>query len=41
MILNYLFRHIAENHDLQARYTWELNDVVVWDNRSVLHCKLS
>jgi len=35
--LEYLFRHIAENHDLQVRYRWDKNDVAIWDNRSVFH----
>ncbi|EJU05599.1 taurine catabolism dioxygenase [Dacryopinax primogenitus] len=35
--LDYLFRHIAENHDLQGRYRWEKDDLAIWDNRVVLH----
>ncbi|KZO95843.1 taurine catabolism dioxygenase [Calocera viscosa TUFC12733] len=35
--LEYLFRHIAENHDLQVRYRWAQNDVAIWDNRAVFH----
>ena len=36
-ILAYLFRHISENHDLQVRYKWALNDVAIWDNRATFH----
>jgi len=35
--LEYLFRHIAENHDLQVRYRWDQDDVAIWDNRSAFH----
>ncbi|KAF9005149.1 hypothetical protein BDQ17DRAFT_1353911 [Cyathus striatus] len=36
-ILKYLALHISENHDLQVRYRWKLNDVAIWDNRVTLH----
>ncbi|KAJ7582055.1 taurine catabolism dioxygenase TauD TfdA [Mycena floridula] len=36
-MLNYLTRHISENHDLQVRYRWSPNDVAIWDNRCTLH----
>jgi len=36
-LLEYLFRHISENHDIQVRYKWKLNDLAIWDNRCVLH----
>jgi hypothetical protein len=36
-LLEYLFRHIAENHDLQVRYRWGKNDVAIWDNRCTFH----
>ena len=36
-LLDYLFRHVSENHDLQVRYRWGLNDVAIWDNRSNYH----
>jgi alpha-ketoglutarate-dependent taurine dioxygenase len=36
-ILDYLFRHIAENHDFQVRYRWGKNDVAIWDNRCTFH----
>jgi len=36
-VLDYLFRHISENHDLQVRYRWEKNDVAIWDNRCTFH----
>ncbi|KDQ07035.1 hypothetical protein BOTBODRAFT_120633 [Botryobasidium botryosum FD-172 SS1] len=36
-VLDYLFRHVAENHDLQVRFKWEKDDVAIWDNRCTLH----
>lgn len=36
-ILEYLFRHVSQNHDLQVRFKWNKNDVTIWDNRSVFH----
>ncbi|KAL0952677.1 hypothetical protein HGRIS_006920 [Hohenbuehelia grisea] len=36
-ILAYLFRHISENHDLQVRYRWSVNDIAIWDNRATFH----
>jgi alpha-ketoglutarate-dependent taurine dioxygenase len=36
-VLAYLTRHISENHDLQVRYRWGVNDVAIWDNRCALH----
>jgi Taurine catabolism dioxygenase TauD, TfdA family len=36
-ILDYLTRHISENHDLQVRFKWNKNDIAIWDNRSVFH----
>ncbi|EKM53412.1 uncharacterized protein PHACADRAFT_125125 [Phanerochaete carnosa HHB-10118-sp] len=36
-LLDYLFRHISENHDLQVRYKWGVNDVAIWDNRATFH----
>ncbi|THH14663.1 hypothetical protein EW146_g5697 [Bondarzewia mesenterica] len=36
-VLDYLFRHVSENHDLQVRYRWRPNDVAIWDNRSTFH----
>ena len=36
-ILEYLFRHISQNHDLQVRFKWNKNDIAIWDNRSVFH----
>ncbi|KAF8530255.1 taurine catabolism dioxygenase [Hysterangium stoloniferum] len=37
VLLDFLFRHISENHDMQVRYRWDLNDVAIWDNRSTYH----
>ncbi|KAL0576008.1 hypothetical protein V5O48_005975 [Marasmius crinis-equi] len=36
-LLEYLARHVSENHDLQVRYRWNKNDVAIWDNRSAFH----
>ncbi|KAJ3775196.1 hypothetical protein FB446DRAFT_725976 [Lentinula raphanica] len=36
-LLEYLFRHVSENHDMQVRYKWKLNDLAIWDNRSAFH----
>ncbi|KIP11243.1 hypothetical protein PHLGIDRAFT_83668 [Phlebiopsis gigantea 11061_1 CR5-6] len=36
-LLDYLYRHISENHDLQVRFKWSINDVAIWDNRSTYH----
>ncbi|EGS19682.1 uncharacterized protein CTHT_0041630 [Thermochaetoides thermophila DSM 1495] len=36
--LNWFVQLIVENHDLQVRYKWKnVNDVAIWDNRSVYH----
>jgi alpha-ketoglutarate-dependent taurine dioxygenase len=36
--LDWFVRLIVENHDLQVRYKWKaVNDVAIWDNRSVYH----
>jgi alpha-ketoglutarate-dependent taurine dioxygenase len=36
-VLDYLFRHISENHDLQVRYRWGKDDIAIWDNRCTFH----
>ncbi|KAF9444322.1 taurine catabolism dioxygenase [Macrolepiota fuliginosa MF-IS2] len=36
-VLEYLTRHISDNHDLQVRYRWQTNDVAIWDNRVTFH----
>ncbi|KAI0692112.1 taurine catabolism dioxygenase [Cytidiella melzeri] len=36
-LLDFLFRHVAENHDLQVRYRWSVDDVAIWDNRATFH----
>jgi len=36
-LLEYLFRHISQNHDLQVRFKWNKNDIAIWDNRSTYH----
>ena len=35
--LDFLFSHIAENHDLQVRFRWEKDSVAIWDNRATFH----
>jgi alpha-ketoglutarate-dependent taurine dioxygenase len=36
--LDWFVRLIVENHDLQVRFKWKaVNDVAIWDNRSVYH----
>jgi len=35
-LLDFLFEHSARP-DFQARHTWSAGDLVMWDNRSVLH----
>ncbi|KAM7183644.1 TauD domain containing protein [Naviculisporaceae sp. PSN 640] len=36
--LNWFVQLIVENHDLQVRFKWQnVNDVAIWDNRSVYH----
>jgi len=37
LILDYIFKVQAENHDLAVRFRWGKNDVAIWDNRSSLH----
>ncbi|ESK83005.1 family taurine [Moniliophthora roreri MCA 2997] len=36
-VLDYLARHISDNHDLQVRFKWNKNDVAIWDNRVTFH----
>lgn len=36
-LLNFLYKHIEESHDLQLRANWEPNSVVIWDNRRTVH----
>lgn len=36
-LLNFLYNHIEQAHDLQLRASWEPRTVVVWDNRRVVH----
>ena len=36
--LGWFSQLIVENHDLQVRFKWQgVNDVAIWDNRSVYH----
>jgi alpha-ketoglutarate-dependent taurine dioxygenase len=37
MMLDFLQRLVTENHQLQARVKWNMDDMVIWDNRSVYH----
>ncbi|KAK6203068.1 taurine catabolism dioxygenase [Scheffersomyces amazonensis] len=36
-LLEFLFTHVEQAHDLQLRAKWEPNTVVLWDNRSTVH----
>ncbi|KDQ50323.1 hypothetical protein JAAARDRAFT_42210 [Jaapia argillacea MUCL 33604] len=36
-VLDYLFRHVSENHDFQVRYRWGQDGLAIWDNRSTYH----
>ncbi|EGV65273.1 Fe(II)-dependent sulfonate/alpha-ketoglutarate dioxygenase-like protein [Yamadazyma tenuis] len=36
-LMEFLYKHIEQSHDLQMRATWQPNTVVVWDNRVVQH----
>ncbi|CAI7629621.1 unnamed protein product [Penicillium crustosum] len=36
-IKSYLMKLITDNHDLQARVKWEVDDLAVFDNRAVYH----
>lgn len=36
-LMNFLYKHIEESHDLQLRANWEPNSVVIWDNRRTVH----
>lgn len=38
LLLEYLYRIISDNHDLQVRFRWDENSVALWDNRSCAHC---
>ncbi|CAH0051657.1 unnamed protein product [Clonostachys solani] len=33
----YFLELVSQNHDLQVRFKWRLNDVAIWDNRSAFH----
>lgn len=39
-LLNFLYAHIAQSADAQARVKWEKGTVVVWDNRVTCHSAL-
>lgn len=36
-IMDHIYHLIAENHDLQVRFSWAKNDLAIWDNRSTYH----
>lgn len=36
-LLQFLYDHIAQSHDLQVRAHWEPNSIVLWDNRVTSH----
>ncbi|EED82686.1 predicted protein [Postia placenta Mad-698-R] len=35
--LDYLFRLVSDNHDLQVRFKWNKNDVAIWANSASFH----
>ncbi|KAF2163438.1 hypothetical protein M409DRAFT_26051 [Zasmidium cellare ATCC 36951] len=37
ILKEYFLDVIAKNHDLQVRFRWNINDLAIWDNRSVFH----
>ncbi|TPX73392.1 hypothetical protein CcCBS67573_g05337 [Chytriomyces confervae] len=37
LVLAHLFNLGTQNHDLQVRFKWGVNDVAIWDNRSAFH----
>jgi alpha-ketoglutarate-dependent taurine dioxygenase len=37
MLLEYLFRVVALNQNLQVRFHWEPNSLAIWDNRCTWH----
>ncbi|RFU31457.1 hypothetical protein B7463_g4892, partial [Scytalidium lignicola] len=36
-VLKYLGQLVTNNHDLQVRFKWGVDDVAIWDNRSTFH----
>lgn len=36
-VLRYLGQLLTNNHDLQCRFKWNVDDVAIWDNRSTFH----
>ncbi|GAA5890782.1 hypothetical protein JCM6882_000660 [Rhodosporidiobolus microsporus] len=37
LLLDYLFKLVSLNHDLQVRFKWNVNDVAIWSNSSSFH----
>ncbi|CZT15406.1 related to taurine dioxygenase [Ramularia collo-cygni] len=37
LLKSFFLQLIAQNHDLQVRWRWSVNDVAIWDNRSTFH----
>ena len=35
-VLDYLFKQVELNHDLQVRLRWNVNDIAVWDSKAML-----
>ncbi|PYI34340.1 taurine catabolism dioxygenase TauD, TfdA family protein [Aspergillus indologenus CBS 114.80] len=33
----YFLKLITDNHELHIRHRWQVNDIAIWDNRSVFH----
>lgn len=38
-LLEFLWDHVAANHDIQTRFRWEENNLAIWDNRSTYHAR--
>ncbi|KAL1413317.1 hypothetical protein Q8F55_001074 [Vanrija albida] len=38
-LLEFLWDHVASNHDIQTRFRWEENNLAIWDNRSTYHAR--
>ncbi|KAJ3306307.1 hypothetical protein HDU76_004842 [Blyttiomyces sp. JEL0837] len=37
LLLEFIFKLISQNHDLQVRFKWNKNDLAIWDNRATYH----
>lgn len=41
LIKQYILDTLVASHDIQVRFKWNLNDLAIWDNRSVYHSATS